>query len=748
MKRYLPHILTIALVLTVISIPLPAHALFDDLVADVGRWLISPIILLVLKFTAFLAALGGLLLNSIVYYTVLQMAENFIKFPAIDEAWRVIRDIANMGFIFVLLYAAIQKILGIGKGTNQLIVKMIVAAILVNFSLFFTKAIIDVSNLLALFFYELIAPGAVGNPDFFQYGISNAFVEPMGIQTLWKASGDFGNFAVMGIMGGIVQIIAAFMFFAIAIMFIVRYVVLVFVLILSPIMFLSMVLPGLDGYAKKWWDALLGQSFFAPVYFLLAWVTIFMINRLVGGMLAARDWSLLQTGIQTANGMDSVNYSQGLAQTFISFAVIIAFMIVSLVIAKSWADRAGSGVSSLTKWAMGAAGGATMGAAGFAGRRTLGRFGQVVADNATLKEIGAKRSGMAGAAARLTMAAGRKSAGSTFDARGSSIYEKLGDQTGVSFGKAGGKGGFTQIVKDKVEKEKKIAESFKPSDLEVNSAERALDDAKKIDTTSAAFRANIGQERIRREAALDEAKDNLSKARARGATIQEIEALEREVTNAENSFNETGNDIKFKDGLVKEAQAKVDKLKGLSEDEARKRKITELRVEAARAGRTMGEKEAKGELAKLQNERFRRVEELKASGMSEKDAKEQAKKEKKGWSPEEIKGASKERQEAYAKNIEEAKFMGMGNKYAGFDKNRFAFVGPVTREARMSSIEIRKKLKDKKPADKLAEELSKAKEAGESEADTTTPASGGTTGGAPSGTSTPSSGPGPSPATP
>jgi hypothetical protein len=737
MKRYLPHILTAALVLTVVSIPLPAHALFGVGVEDVVGAIVSPIVLLLLKFTAFLSALGGIFLNSIVYYTVLQMAENFTKFPAVDEAWGVIRDIANMGFIFVLLYAAIQMILGMGKGTKQLIVNMIVAAILVNFSLFFTKAIIDIANLLALFFYELIAPGAAGNPNFMQVGISNAFVEPMGIQTLWKMSGDFGNFAVMGIMGSIVQIIAAFIFFAIAIMFLVRYVVLIFVLILSPIMFLSMVLPGLNSYAKQWWNALLGQSFFAPVYFLLAWVTIFMINRLVNGMLAARDWSLIQSGIQTANGMDSINYSQGLAQTLISFAVIIAFMIASLIIAKSWADRAGGGVTSLTKWAMGAAGSATMGVAGFAGRRTLGRAGQALAENEALKS-GAARSGMVGAMARLGLAASRKTASSTFDARGSAIYEKLGDQTGVSFGKASGKGGFESTMKDRVEKEKKFAESLKPSDLVVADAEKALDDAKKADEPK--LQAERIEERDRRRMAVDDILDRRAKAVSRGASAEEIKKIDEEHKAAEETYKKTDDIKTYKQSKIDAAQARVDKLKGVSEDEARKRRIREIRIRDK-----VGEKKAKETLAGEENLRFQRVEELKASGMSEKEAKEQAKKEGSGWTAEEVKGASKERQEMYAKNMEEAKFFGMGNKYAGFDKNRFAFVGPVTREARKSSVEIRKKLKDKKPADKLAEELSKAKESGESEGGSSAPA----TGGAPTGgTATPPPSPGPSPATP
>ncbi|MEK7175534.1 MAG: hypothetical protein AAB693_01890 [Patescibacteria group bacterium] len=74
----------------------------------------------------------------------------------IEKIWSVIRDFANIGFILVLIYAAFQTVLGIDHGGKKLIANVVIMALLVNFSLFFTKIIIDPANILAKLFYNTI----------------------------------------------------------------------------------------------------------------------------------------------------------------------------------------------------------------------------------------------------------------------------------------------------------------------------------------------------------------------------------------------------------------------------------------------------------------------------------------------------------------------------------------------------------------------------------------------------------------
>ncbi|MES3031966.1 MAG: hypothetical protein V4699_01855 [Patescibacteria group bacterium] len=103
---------------------------------------------------AFLLSLAGKLFDIVV---ALSLDSATYKVGFIDQAWVVVRDFSNIFFILVLLYVAIQTILGMGHETKKVIVQVIVMALLINFSMFFTKVVIDSSNILALVFYNKIS---------------------------------------------------------------------------------------------------------------------------------------------------------------------------------------------------------------------------------------------------------------------------------------------------------------------------------------------------------------------------------------------------------------------------------------------------------------------------------------------------------------------------------------------------------------------------------------------------------------
>jgi hypothetical protein len=82
----------------------------------------------------------------------------------LPEAWRIVRDFSNIFFILVLLYISIKMIIGLGgAGVKKMIASVIVAALLINFSMFMTQVVIDASNILALIFYNKISVNSL-NP--------------------------------------------------------------------------------------------------------------------------------------------------------------------------------------------------------------------------------------------------------------------------------------------------------------------------------------------------------------------------------------------------------------------------------------------------------------------------------------------------------------------------------------------------------------------------------------------------------
>ena len=101
-------------------------------------------------------ALGGSIFDAL---TAFSLSSTVINDPFVQTGWTMVRDIANAVFIFLLLYLGIKTVLGLGDWKKP-VGMIIVVALLMNFSLFFTKVVIDVSNLAAYQFYNAIGGGS------------------------------------------------------------------------------------------------------------------------------------------------------------------------------------------------------------------------------------------------------------------------------------------------------------------------------------------------------------------------------------------------------------------------------------------------------------------------------------------------------------------------------------------------------------------------------------------------------------
>lgn len=306
---------------------------------------------LVLWIVARLLWLSGVLLNFTLQYT-LNLNTLLEKLPIVDIGWKIIRDIANVVFIFIALWAGISITLGIGDNGKKawgLLAHMVLVALFINFSLFITKAIVDASNVAALHFYSLIGGGGANDID---GGLSSSFMQGLQIQTLWnsgslQAGGSLSNPSVLqaasqgvaedlnwssiiliGVFGSLVMVVAAWVFFAAAIMFIYRAITLIFLMILSPLAFVGWILPGASGMVSEWWNKLWSQALFAPLYLALAYIVVAVINNpAYTTWLNGKNLSFAATITGTS--------SPGIAALFFNFIILIGLMIGCLVIAQS-----------------------------------------------------------------------------------------------------------------------------------------------------------------------------------------------------------------------------------------------------------------------------------------------------------------------------------------------------------------------------------------------------------------------------
>lgn len=326
----------------------------------------------VLSMVSVLTGLAGLALNYAIVELVVGMGGLIAATgtgEVISNIWTIVRDFSNILFIFGLLFVGFQTILNIETiNTKKTLAAIIVGALLINFSLFFTKIVIDISNVFAVQVYELFD---IDRSQALTNGIAGSFFQSMGLNTLWGGAGNLGDLTTFEVTFGgnitfffmamIFLLVAAFVFLAGAILLIVRFAALVLLMMFSPIMFAGMVFPQTQKFARDLWQKLLGYSFFAPLYFFLLYISLLVLSgfsaHFSGGNLA----TVLGRGQADPAGAFPV---------VITFSIGAIFLIASLIIAKNLsvagADKAIGYGRGMSRTLMNKG-------RGWTGRQTLGR---------------------------------------------------------------------------------------------------------------------------------------------------------------------------------------------------------------------------------------------------------------------------------------------------------------------------------------------------------------------------------------
>jgi hypothetical protein len=491
-----------------LSVPLPTFFAGEAL-ALVGEYIGSFIGNLILSIAAFFTWVAGHMLDASLKYVVFEMGSliNDSGFGlAIDNIWIIIRDICNLAFIFGFIYLGIRTIIDPESASvKRTLTQIIIGALLINFSLFIVKFVIDFSNLVSFHVYNAMISGSgslsmkifdmLGLVTFYNDGVKAASLSDM----------SAGGMIWYYIMGALLLFIAAFVFFAAAILLIVRFVALIFIMIASPVLFAATVFPKTEEYSKKLWGHLISYSLFAPLYLLLTLVTIL----LMGGLLPV----LMPLGPNMSDVLTNSKAKTDAFTVFIAFTVMIFFLVESLLIAKK-VGGAGS------DFAMKKAGAITMGGAAFMGRQTFGRYFQ---NKATSKQLldRAGGTGASGWIARQQLKASRAVGDASFDARNiKSVSSTLGTGAGAS-------GGFATAKKKADEKEAAFAKSL---------GEVEDDDVYVKTRKDEQVKAEIKLKAKKRELETMKKEDPLYKT-----TLDEIDALEKKVQTAKEQYGQEKN---------------------------------------------------------------------------------------------------------------------------------------------------------------------------------------------------------------
>jgi hypothetical protein len=312
-----------------------AEGAFAD--SPLKKWLY----LFVVNFFGFLVFAGGHILDFAVNNFVINFGLEFNTSGvgvAVNDLWSIVRDFFNILFIFGFIWIGFQMILNSGNSkAKQTLVYLIMAALLINFSLFISKFVVDFSNRLATEVAVAAFPAAGGDSveiadTFFAHlGISETLQVPDGIANDGAEPWAF----IFG--SAIFYLIAAFVFAAGGVMLIIRFVALSIFMVLSPFMFLGWVFPGLHGWTSKYWKGFLGRAFYAPVYIVL----LFFAGSILQNMFGDGGSSRVEVG---KRGLLSAvtNNQSNLIEVLGPFVLSAAFMLAAVIVAgKMSADGAG-----------------------------------------------------------------------------------------------------------------------------------------------------------------------------------------------------------------------------------------------------------------------------------------------------------------------------------------------------------------------------------------------------------------------
>lgn len=291
MKKKLLTILPIFTILLIVGGILIPH------ISSAAGWLEGPINVVINNIIAIVAnfflgvaaqfvAFAGVLLSLSIWLST-HIGDFFNGIPALQEVWLIIRNISSILIIFALLYTSIETILGGGNKAKELVVKIVIVGVLINFSLFFVKVGVDASNLVSLQFYKAIAPssatGAGFQAAFSSGGISDVLMSALKISRIYdntplRAADVFLGISLAAVGGIMMMVVAGLSFLGAAVMFIFRTAILVFVMAFSPIFFAAMIFPQLSDYKKKIVNMFTSQLIVMPAYLFLMYVSLKLIS--------------------------------------------------------------------------------------------------------------------------------------------------------------------------------------------------------------------------------------------------------------------------------------------------------------------------------------------------------------------------------------------------------------------------------------------------------------------------------------
>ena len=294
-------------------------------------WIVNALAKIVMQIVV---AVMGYVLMPVLKYS------DFIHHPVVIEGWEVVRDLANTGFVALMLIMAFGTMFGISRMQwSQNLPRLVIAAIAVNFSRLIVGFFIDIGQVVMNAFVNAIQ----------QIGPAN-LLELVKMRQSQAITGDGGAFADSGnalvalgsaIFALIQAIITLVVILIMTAVLLYRVIILWVLIILSPAAFLAGaaegMIKGASGIYSNWWSKLSAAIMIGPVLAFFLWLSLAAVSNSAAGLTDGfdplNDNPVGSTGI-------IANESAGPTH-LLGFVIGIALLLAGLEMAQQSASQIG-----------------------------------------------------------------------------------------------------------------------------------------------------------------------------------------------------------------------------------------------------------------------------------------------------------------------------------------------------------------------------------------------------------------------
>lgn len=331
-----------------------AQAGIGDSIAKLIAWILLPVIWLLGKLVSLFLSI----LIAIAQYN------DFIKSAAVTYGWTIVRDFANMFFVLILLVIAFATILRVESyNLKTWLPKLVIMAILINFSKLICGVIIDFAQVIMLTFIGAVKEITGGT-----------MIELLGVSKILEFNeSEVEGIEVNGwtilssvILGVIMMIVAVVVIVVMLMMIIVRMVMIWIYIVLSPLAYLLASFPQGKKYSERWWSDFSKNVIVGPIIAFFLWLSFASLGGVEGSAEMEKMGPAVAGVDVDSSGVSATITTAGSFEHMIKFLVSIGMLVGGLMIAQEMGGMAGKiagkGMAKLQSMGAGAVKGVQRGA--------------------------------------------------------------------------------------------------------------------------------------------------------------------------------------------------------------------------------------------------------------------------------------------------------------------------------------------------------------------------------------------------